>query len=94
MPVFAAVRNPTLWLHPRRLSAYGLILAVCIWSVYVWLLTAPGLLDRNHLLKGTDFLHFYILGTLVNQHRGADLSNMTVQADLAHQRVPEAGRLV
>ena len=94
MPVFAAVRNPTLWLHPRRLSAYGLILAVCIWSVYVWLLTAPGLLDRNHLLKGTDFLHFYILGTLVNQHRGADLYNMTVQADLAHQRVPEAGRLV
>ena len=93
MPVLA-VRKPTLWLDPRRLSAYGLILAVCIWSVYAWLLTAPGLLDRNHLLKGTDFLHFYILGTLVNQHRGADLYNMNVQTDLAHQWVPEAGRPV
>ena len=91
MPLLAAVRKPTLWLHPRRLFVYGLILALGIWSVYAWLLTAPGLLDRNGLLKGTDFLHFYVLGTLANEHRGADLYNIAVQTDLAHQRVPDAG---
>jgi hypothetical protein len=91
MPLLATARKPTLWLHPRRLFAYGLILALGIWSVYAWLLTAPGLLDRNGLLKGTDFLHFYVLGTLANQHCGGDLYNIAVQTDLAHQRVPVAG---
>jgi len=74
-----------------RLSRYGVILALCLWSVYVWLLSTPGLLDRNGLLKGTDFLHFYVLGTLANQHRGSDLYNIAAQTELARQRVPEAG---
>ena len=41
-------------------------------------------------LKGTDFLHFYTLGSLAVAHRGADLYDMNAQAALAAQRVPEA----
>ena len=78
------------WLTSRRLRAHGTILAVCLWGFYAWNLATPGLRDRNGNLKGTDFLHFYTLGSLAAAHRGADLYDMNVQAALAAQRVPEA----
>jgi alpha-1,2-mannosyltransferase len=78
------------WLTGRRLRAHGTILAVCLWSLYVWNIATPGLRDRNGNLKGTDFLHLYTLGSLAIAHRGADLYDMTAQAALAAQRVPEA----
>jgi hypothetical protein len=78
------------WLTARRLRAHGSILAICLWSVYIWNMTTPGLLDRAGNLKGTDFLHFYTLGSLALAHRGADLYNMQAQAALAAQRVPAA----
>jgi len=78
------------WLTAKRLRAHGTILALCLWSLYVWNLTTPGLHDRNGNLKGTDFLHLYTLGSLAVQHRGADLYDMKAQAALAAERVPEA----
>ena len=81
------------WLTARRLRAHGAILALCLWSLYVWTLATPGLRDRNGNFKGTDFLHFYTLGSLAIAHRGADLYDMNAQATLAAQRVPEAGGL-
>ena len=72
------------------MRAHGTILAVCLWSFYVWNLATPGLRDRNGHLKGTDFLHLYTLGSLAVAHRGADLYDMNAQAALAVQRVPEA----
>jgi hypothetical protein len=80
-------------LTARRLRAHGLILALCLWSVYVWNIFAPGMLDRARNLKGTDFLHLYTLGSLALAHRGADLYNMPAQAELAAQRVPAAAGL-
>lgn len=82
--------KPNGWLTVKRLRAHGTILALCLWSIYVWNLATPGLRDRNGNLKGTDFLHFYILGCLANQHLGADLYDMNAQAMLAAKRVPEA----
>lgn len=78
------------WLTVRRLRAHGSILALCLWSIYVWNVATPGLRDRNGNLKGTDFLHLYTLGTLAVDHRGADLYDMRAQAALAAQRVPAA----
>lgn len=78
------------WLTAKRLRAHGTILALCLWSLYVWNIATPGLRDRNANLKGTDFLHLYILGTLAVAHRGADLYDMNTQAALTAQRVPEA----
>ena len=82
--------NASGWLTAKRLRAHGTILALCFWSIYIWNLATPGLRDRNGNLKGTDFLHFYILGSLAVEHRGADLYDMSVQARLAAQRVPDA----
>jgi hypothetical protein len=73
------------WFTARRLRIHGLILALCLWSVYIWNITTPGLLDRVGNLKGTDFLHFYTLGSLALTHRGADLYNMKAA-------VPSRGR--
>lgn len=81
------------WLTSRRLRTHATLLAVCLWSLYLWTLATPGLRDRNGNLKGTDFLHFYVLGSLAAQHRGADLYNMNTQAELAAERVPQAAGL-
>jgi len=78
------------WLTARRLRAHGIILALCLWSVYVWDVANSGLLERNGNLKGTDFLHLYTLGSLAIAHRGADLYDMNAQAALAAQLVPRA----
>lgn len=78
------------FLNARRLRAHGIILALSLWSVYLWNMATPGLLDRSRNLKGTDFLHFYTLGSLALAHRGGDLYNLQVQAELAAQRVPPA----
>ena len=78
------------WLTPKRLRVHGLLLALGLWSVCIWNMATPGLLDRAGNLKGTDFLHFYTLGSLALAHRGADLYNMKTQSELAAQRVPAA----
>jgi len=78
------------WLTAKRLRAHGLLLGVTLWSIYVWVLATPGWRDRNGNLKGTDFLHFYTLGTLALEHRSSDLYDMNAQAALAAQRVPGA----
>ena len=86
----ANANQSATWLTGRRLRAHGLLVAVALWSVYVWTLATPTLRDRYGNLKGTDFLHFYTLGCLANEHRGADLYDMTAQAALEAQRVPDA----
>jgi hypothetical protein len=77
----------------KRLRAHALLVGVTLWSLYLWTLATPGLRDRNGKLKGTDFLHFYTLGSLALEHRGADLYDMEKQAALAAQRVPQAAGL-
>jgi len=81
--------NPGSWLTPRRVRIHGLLLAVCLWTVYAVDMSTPGLLDRDGLVKGTDFLHFYTLGTLASRDRGDLLYDMRAQADLARELVPE-----
>jgi len=82
--------NPHGWLTAKRLRAHGAILALCLWSVCLWNYSTPTLRDRSGNLKGTDFLHLYVLGSLAADHRGADLYNTNAQAALTGQRVPEA----
>ena len=82
--------QPDSWLTARRVRIHGLLLAICLWSVYCWDMSSPGLRDRNGLLKGTDFLHFYTLGLVALEHRGSELFDMHAQAVLTEARVPQA----
>ena len=82
--------NPGFWLTAKRIRIHGLLLGVCLWTVYAVNMSAPGLLDRNGLVKGTDFLHFYTLGNLARQGRGDLLYDMRAQAELTRQLLPQA----
>jgi len=55
-------------------------------------MSGPGVMGRNRLLKGTDFLHFYTLGSLAVEHRGAELYDMAAQSELGEHQVPQAPR--
>lgn len=79
------------WLNASRLRAQGIVLAVSLWGTFAWIMAGPGVMGRNGLLKGTDFLHFYTLGTLALEHRGPALYDMAAQSEMAAHRVPEAG---
>jgi hypothetical protein len=78
------------WLTARRLRVHGSLLAATLWTVYAITISTPGLLDRNELLKGTDFLNFYTLGSLARQGRGDLLYDMRAQELLAPKLLPEA----
>ncbi len=82
--------NIDSWLTAGRVRIHGLLLAVCLWTVYAVDISTPGLLDRNGLVKGTDFLHFYTLGNLALHGRGDLLYNMRAQAGLARELVAQA----
>ena len=82
--------NPEFWLTAKRIRIHALLLAVCLWTVYAVDMSAPGLLDRNGLIKGTDFLHFYTLGNLAKQGRGDLLYDMRAQAEVTRQLLPQA----
>jgi Glycosyltransferase family 87 len=82
--------HPTFQLTERRVRVHGLLLAVCLWSIYAADLCTPGLRDREGLIKGTDFLHFYTLGVLALRSHGDILYNMTAQAALIRKLVPAA----
>ncbi|HMH00094.1 MAG TPA: glycosyltransferase family 87 protein [Terriglobales bacterium] len=78
------------WLTGRRIRVHGLLLAVCLWTVYSIDMYTPGLRDRNGLIKGTDFLHFYTLGNIALQKRGDLLYDMQAQSALLQNLVPAA----
>jgi alpha-1,2-mannosyltransferase len=86
--------NPGSWLTARRVRVHGLMLAVCLWTVYAVDMSRPGLLDRHGLVKGTDFLHFYTLGNLASRDRGDLLYDMRAQAELAREYVPQSSNSV
>ena len=82
--------NPSSWLTARRIQVHGLLLALCLWTVYVVDMANPGLRDRHGLIKGADFLHFYILGKLALTGQGDLLYDMRAQSELIRRLLPEA----
>jgi hypothetical protein len=84
------ITRASSWITAKRLRAHGIILALAMWSVYAWNMSAPGFFDRAGNFKGTDFLHLYTLGSLALAHHGADLYNLPAQSQLATRRIPAA----
>jgi alpha-1,2-mannosyltransferase len=78
----------------RRIQVHAALIVIALWSVFLWDYSTPGLLDRNGLLKGTDFLHFYTIGTLAREGREAQLYDLEAQMKLAGERVPAAKGMV
>lgn len=78
----------------RRVRTHAALIAIALWSVFIWDYSTPALLDRNGLLKGTDFLHFYTIGTLAREGRFSDLYDIAKQTKLAGELIPVSKGLV
>src|SRR5262245_28023717 len=78
------------WLRPARLRAHAVLLALCLWGVFAAGISAPGLRDRSGLLKGTDFLQFYVFGSLARDDRAPALYDYSAHVAEAVRRVPES----
>jgi hypothetical protein len=63
---------------------------MCLAVFYAINLSTPGLRDRSGQLKGTDFIHFYVLGSLALDGRAAALYDYRAQAAHSVARVPES----
>ena len=93
MPLATFIPRLAGVLRPPRLRAQGIVLAICTWGLYVASLSTPGLRYGPGLVKGTDFVHFYTLGSLAVEHRGALLYDTVAQERLAEHVVPGASGL-
>jgi hypothetical protein len=78
------------WLTERRVRRHAALLGLCLWLVYAISLWTPGMRDRAGIVKGADFLHFYTLGLLANQGRGADLYDAYAQKAESERLVPHS----
>lgn len=78
------------WMRPERLRAHALLLALCLWGVLAAGIATPGLRDRSGLLKGSDFLQFYVFGSLAREGRTDALYDYSAHVALAERRVPES----
>jgi hypothetical protein len=78
------------WLTLPRLRAHAALLAVCLWSVLALGLSGPGLRDRSGVLKGADFLQFYVFASLAREGRTDALYDYAAHVAEGERRVPES----
>ena len=67
------------WLTPSRLRAQAIVIAVCLWGVFAWDFSVPGVLDRAGNVKFQDFLPIYISARMIAQHRSDALYEQATQ---------------
>jgi len=53
----------------RRLAVWGAGLLLLTWWIYVYTMMVPGYIDRAGRFKGTDYIQFYVMGSLVLEGR-------------------------
>jgi hypothetical protein len=78
----------------KRLRAYTTLIAITLWSVWIIDLSRPGPIDRLGKVKGTDFLQFYGIGSLVRDHRWGELYDIGALNDLTHAVAPTSRETV
>jgi hypothetical protein len=63
----------------KRLRGYATVIAICLWTVWSFDFAIDGPIDRLGKVKGTDFLHFYVIGSVAHEHRWDDLYDVRAQ---------------
>jgi hypothetical protein len=69
------------------------VLCACLAFVYFFNLSTPGNLDRAGQIKGTDFIHFYVLGSVALHGPEPALYDAAALARRAAVLVPESTRV-
>src|ERR1700722_17387704 len=78
----------------RRLRAYATLVAVCLWTVFAIDMATPGPLDRLGKVKGTDFVHFYVIGSIAREGRWSELFDAGAQYARARMIAPGSHELL
>jgi hypothetical protein len=60
-------------LTPKRIALWGSGLLVLSWFVYVHTMSVPGVLDRVGRVKGSDYVQFYVMGSMVLEGKTGSL---------------------
>jgi hypothetical protein len=72
----------------KRLRAYSTLIAVCLWTILALDFSVEGPIDRLGKVKGTDFLHFYVAGSLAHDGRWDQLYDVRTQYARAQAVAP------
>ena len=63
----------------KRLRGYTTVIAICLWTVWSFDFAIEGPIDRLGKVKGTDFLHMYVIGSLAHEQRWNELYDVRAQ---------------
>jgi glycosyl transferase family 87 len=64
----------------KRLFAYATLIAAVLWTVWAIDVAIAGPLDRMGKVKGTDFIQFYAIGSIVHERRWDHLYDARTEA--------------
>jgi hypothetical protein len=69
---------------------HGIVLCVCLAFIFTFDISTSGMRDRAGQVKGTDFVEFYVWGSLARSGRSVDFYDPSVHAAEAVRLVPES----
>ena len=72
----------------KRVRGHATLLAVVVWTLFAANLTHPGLRDWLGQVKGTDFVHEYVLGKIVLERNEPLLYDYQGQLQISRQAIP------
>jgi hypothetical protein len=56
-------------LTPKRMAVWGTGLLILSWALYIYVMAVPGDIVRAGRFKGTDYIYFYVMGSLLRDGR-------------------------
>jgi len=71
----------------KRLTVWGTGLLALTWFIYIHTMATPGLIDRAGRFKGTDYIQFYVMGSLLAGGRTDALYDGTAHLDEGRRRI-------
>jgi len=74
----------------KRLRVYLTLVGVTLWTIWAIDFSVAGNTDRLGKVKGTDFLHFYVIGSVVRDGRWDELYDVQAQHVRARQLAPSS----
>ena len=72
----------------KRLLVYVTIVAATMWTIWAADMSNAGRIDRTGKVKGTDFLHFYVMGSIVREGRWDQLFDIRAHQVKAQALIP------
>jgi hypothetical protein len=78
----------------KKLRRYLAIVGVTMWAVWLVDMSGPGSIDRLGKVKGTDFLHFYVMGAIARDGRWDQLFDAQAHEIRARAIVPGSADVV